>query len=161
VHSHPTFLKLQSYLKINLTRFFDFHIIQFWYYVSPYHTSALLVYLLTVFPLIGHQLYWNIVFYIWRRDQSDCAPSHQDSSRCIYECCTWEHCTLENFLKFLLHGKICCSKPINIPNFMYTFIPIVGLKISSLPNFALKSLNKMFIWLLRKLIEYTVQFLIN
>jgi len=34
----------------------------------------------------GYQLYLNAIFYLSRHDQSDCAFSHQDKSKFIYEC---------------------------------------------------------------------------
>jgi hypothetical protein len=86
---------------------------------------------------LGHQLYLNAASYLSGSDQSTCMSSHDDKSNCIYECCDVR--TLYSWHLHFLCGKNCYSNSIIITISCKLSFPIVGLKISSHPIFALKS----------------------
>jgi len=49
----------------------------------------------------------------------------------------WEHCDLDN---------VYCSNPVSLQISCNILFPIVGLKMSSIPNFALESPKRVTIW---------------
>jgi hypothetical protein len=56
----------------------------------------------------------------------------------------WEHCTFDRFLEFIT------LTPLSLLISCKLSFPIVGLKMSFLPTFALKSPSKIFMWYLGK-----------
>ena len=56
-------------------------------------------------------------------------------------------------LSFFYEGKFTILTPLSLLNWCRLSLPIFGLKISSLPSFALKSPNRIFVWCLGKVIE--------
>jgi hypothetical protein len=94
------------------------------------------------------QLPWNIVHWVFLnkiylsiRDQCDCDSSHQHSSRCKYmNISARKHHKLKT-LDFLL-WHIILPLPLPLLSSCKLQFPVVGLKISSLTNFASNSPNR-------------------
>jgi hypothetical protein len=76
------------------------------------------------------------------RDQSDCQYCHQERSVCINGSVR-EHCDLNNISDV---EKFTTLTPLSSLFSRNRSSQIMGLKVSSLPSFSLKSSNRIFIW---------------
>ena len=98
--------------------------------------------------MIVHRVYSNAISYLSIRDQSVCESSHLERYRCIHVW-AWEHTAVCNSIFGV--AKFTILTPLSSLFWCKLSFPIVGLKISSLPTFALKSLKRIFVWYLAKL----------
>jgi len=83
-------------------------------------------------------------FRLLRCEQSDYV-SHQENSKCIYEYCDGGNVILLT-IRFLDAAKFTILIPLSLLILYKLLLPIVVLIISSLPTFALKSPNRIFVW---------------
>jgi hypothetical protein len=111
-----------------------------------------------LFREIVHRVYLNAIPYLSIRDQSDCEFPFRRGSSVFMNVSVREHRALSNC--FFDTSKFTTLSPLSLlSTFKFSF-QIIGLNVSSLPNFALKFPNGIF-WWLRKVFVHLLWFLME